>query len=976
MTELDLQTLTNLFTDRFDPQFPLTESFELGAQEYGMTAIELARTALYESVQLPVVAARGVKKKGTADQREFVTTLPGHKVGSLSGPRGHARIMVVGKWPGEEEMIKLRNFIGPSGDELRGALKLYNVPIEEAYLTNLVKFMPPDGIKSRIRADHIKDCAWLLGQELFLIQPKFLFILGSDASKWFFGPKGTVTRMRGAVLGLDDICAGLGKYPDDMAQDGPNATKVVVGLHPVNALREASQKKLWLNDAKLFADVTHGVRKPGQDKPNDAEYRYVDNTVDLQQLINQLISENRTYFAVDCEWGGRNYREGWLRTIQFSWDEGKAAVIVLYRAGKKATSLPIYEVVRELRRLFDRSGVQLVGHNFRADALWLEDIGVPVMDKLAFDTMLVDHLLDESADHRLEALSVRHTTMGRYDMPLKSWLTKHGMPADGGYGDIPDELLHPYGACDADCTLRCDRTLRAYLEYPENAKIKQLFFDTVLPANQPINDMERSGLLVDADHMIDLVYRYDQRKFELIEALKKEIDKPHFNVRSFPQVVEFLFGDPADGNLGLTPIKTTEKPPRDWLEIMSLPDKERERLNPSTDAESLELLAIQEPIAAKIRDIRMVDQIGKNFLRLPDVDLDSDYDYTDLNLYRKGLVGHISERDGRIRTTISQMAETGRYRSSKPNAQNFPKRQESELCRIMGYSYRTPEEQYWWNENFSIRGCFVASPGHVLIEADYKSAEVVTLAYLSGDPQFITDATGPVKIHAINAVDLFGAPCTYEEVAKQFVNLYIAAKTVTFGIPYQRGAKAIAREINKATHGEAHCTDEDAKGYIDLFFTKYGGVKGFIEFCKGSVHNPGYLDTPYGRRRRFEKFDSNSAMAAQEREAVNFPIQSTVADALSRALFDIWAYRQAYHMDFKILLAIHDAVILEVPIVEIETVKKTVLPLCMCDMNPVPATDRNPSFKFGIDIDIMLRWGVTPTQGELIKYGVPEHVLN
>jgi DNA polymerase-1 len=289
----------------------------------------------------------------------------------------------------------------------------------------------------------------------------------------------------------------------------------------------------------------------------------------------------------------------------------------------------------------------------------------------------------------------------------------------------------------------------------------------------------------------------------------------------------------------------------------------------------------------------------------------------------------------------------------------------------MGYPYDTDEEQYYWDSTHSIRSCFVAAPGHVLIEADFKSAEVLTLGLISGDRVLIADATGKIKMHSKNAVDMFGAPCSYEEVAKKAKNLYVAAKTVSFGVPYQRGAKAIAREINKATRGAAKCTQETAQGYIDAFYAKYANVKDYVEACKKAVHDPGYLRTPWGRRRRFFESESKSVMAAQEREAVNFPIQSTVADALSVGLFNLWAARNERRMDFRILLAIHDAVLLEVPVHEVLDVTQQLLPLCMGRVR-IPEVN----YCLDIDVDIYLRLGVNPKREELINYGVPEEALN
>jgi DNA polymerase I-like protein with 3'-5' exonuclease and polymerase domains len=117
-------------------------------------------------------------------------------------------------------------------------------------------------------------------------------------------------------------------------------------------------------------------------------------------------------------------------------------------------------------------------------------------------------------------------------------------------------------------------------------------------------------------------------------------------------------------------------------------------------------------------------------------------------------------------------------------------------------------------------------------------------------------------------------------------------------------------------------------------------------------------------------------MAAQERECVNFPIQGTVADTLSVALGNLWAYRQAHpQYQYRILLAIHDAVILEVPVDCLEHVMDFVIPTAMVANAMVPATRRSAPFYLDVDKEVLLRWGEAPSRDELKDRGVPERFL-
>ncbi len=219
-----------------------------------------------------------------------------------------------------------------------------------------------------------------------------------------------------------------------------------------------------------------------------------------------------------------------------------------------------------------------------------------------------------------------------------------------------------------------------------------------------------------------------------------------------------------------------------------------------------------------------------------------------------------------------------------------------------------------------------------------------------------------------------GEKIVWTAVNMKLQNARIKSRADNNSIPYQRGARAIARQVNRETKGAANMTADQAQTIIDAWYERYSKVESYVDYCKHSVRNPPhYIETPWGRRRHFYVSESESVMAAQERECVNFPIQSTVADALNTALYNLWAFRRMHpEISYDILLAIHDAVILEVPIAQIEPVVDHVLPLCMVHGAEIPASPRSPAFKLGIDPEVMLRWGETPDRDELARLGVPE----
>jgi uracil-DNA glycosylase family 4 len=953
-------------------RWPLTDSLREYAALRQCEPEEAAEHVLFNVAAVPVTDVKGRPKK----QVTWVPSNPLH--GKESGPNGCYKIMIIGKMPGPDEVLKGRNFCGPSG-KLLGDISYYigmGREMQEAYCTNVVRFAPPDGGKT-LRPHHIKDCAFFLAQEIVMTRPEYLLLLGADAVKAVFGRSATLSKVRSQGFLLHSVAdLGTGRFyqmegskPDEYN----NSMKVFATVHPAHVLRDIAHRPGLEADLMRFKELFYRGSS-GKDPLAECQYHYVCDVQSLKVIVDEVLCSGAKEVAVDCEWGGGDFLCGKLRTVQFSWAAKRACVVVLRGPGLTELHQPaeMLEIVAQLRRLFMHPGMGLIGHNLRADALWLSAVmGIPAMEHAVWDTMLADHILNENAEHGLELCSVRYTTMGRYDLPLASWVDENvpkSMRDARGYADPPDSILLPYAAQDADCSWRIKQVQQERLGRPEHAHLYQCYLNVVLPCNLPIHEIESTGLLADRDLMEKLVYRYDEKKTELIAQIRSVLRNPGFNFRSYPAMCKLLFSEREKGGLGLTPLKTTGKPSMLWEEVLSLDKEDQARFSPSTDAETLESLSDEHEVVSLLRDVKIIDQVAKSFLRLPETD-----EVTGEWSYVKGLVGSI-DRDGRIRTTISQMSETGRHRSSRPNCQNLPRKQDKEFGRIMGNIE-------------TIRSCFTVPPGHVLVEADYRSAEIYTLAYLSNCPKLVRDADG--DLHSRGAVLRMGAPKWQgfdeylpppEAWLKEHKALRISSKAVVFGIPYQRGAKAIARQIRKDTKGAVPCDQFRAQGMIDGFYGEYPEVYKYVRMCQRSVKNPQWLGNPFGRRRRFTYSERDEALvSAQQREAVNFPIQGTVADLLNIALINLWVSRREnqFKARYRILLAVHDAVLLEVPGEHVPAVVERVLPCCMkygaITPSWVPCLGYEATKPFTLDIEtsLSLRWGEAATEEELVSAGVP-----
>jgi DNA polymerase I-like protein with 3'-5' exonuclease and polymerase domains len=397
---------------------------------------------------------------------------------------------------------------------------------------------------------------------------------------------------------------------------------------------------------------------------------------------------------------------------------------------------------------------------------------------------------------------------------------------------------------------------------------------------------------------------------------------------------------------------------------------EAEKSPPSTDKESLGILGHQNATAAKIRDYKFIAQVLQSVLRKPVTDEDGAFELDDKGnfQYEKGILGSV-HADGKVRTHLFQTKETGRASSSRPPLQNLSSRREDDYKRILRENYSHP-----------VRSILCVPEGCVGLETDLTGAELAVLAWLAQDANMIEHVRRnllPEKhpdhydIHSQQAVKTFNLrdvepTKTGMEVAG-VKGLRVAAKNVNFGIPYGRGADAIARQCKE--EGVA-VSPAECQAMIESYFNSYPGTSTFLEACRNRSQNPGWLVGPYGRYRRFippRKDDQNYRVIVgeQQRQAQNFPIQGGVADAVSLALNNFLLFRKEHpKIDYKIALQIHDAIVLIVPFEHAAYVYEHVIPECMVSRlpfwprmlsgQPIPVAE---PYRFGMSRDVFTHWG-------------------
>ena len=295
------------------------------------------------------------------------------------------------------------------------------------------------------------------------------------------------------------------------------------------------------------------------------------------------------------------------------------------------------------------------------------------------------------------------------------------------------------------------------------------------------------------------------------------------------------------------------------FEKLGIPAKKKTKSGYSTNADVLEDLAGDYPIVALVLEYRTLAKLKST--------------------YCDGLKKCVAP-DGRIHSTLNQTeTRTGRISSTEPNLQNIPVR--SEIGR-------------------ELRKFFVAKEGYVLVDADYSQIELRVLAHVADDERMLSAFNEGDDIHTITASQVFNMPI--EAVTPL---MRTRAKAVNFGIVYGIGAFSLAKDIG-VTRAEA---DKYIKGYLH----KFSGVDAYMQKVIADAKLNGYVSTIFGRRRYLPELTSSNAMLRQfgERVARNMPIQGTAADIIKIAMIKVYERLEAEKLDAKLIMQVHDELIVE-----------------------------------------------------------------
>ncbi|HEV8552855.1 MAG TPA: DNA polymerase I [Casimicrobiaceae bacterium] len=489
---------------------------------------------------------------------------------------------------------------------------------------------------------------------------------------------------------------------------------------------------------------------------------------------------------------------------------------------------------------------------------WLEN---PRAKKLGQNVKYDQHVL---ANHGIALAGVAHDTMlqsyvleshrlhdmdslARRHLDVKT-LT-YAEVAGKGAGQIPFDQVAVERATEYSAE-DVDITLQLHgALYPRiaaDAELTHVYERIELPTREVLFRMERNGVLLDPALLAAQSRVLGERMLALEQQAFQLAGGP-FNLGSPRQLGEILF------------------------DRMKLPVMRKTATGqPSTDEEVLQELAADYPLPKLLLEHRMLSKLKSTYTdKLPQM---------------------INAATGRVHTNFAQAtAVTGRLASTEPNLQNIP--------------VRTVEGR-------RIREAFIASPGHVLVSADYSQIELRIMAHLSGDASLEKAFAEGADIHRATAAEIFGV--AMDDVTPD-QRRYI--KAVNFGLIYGMSAFGLAAQLNIERGA--------AQQFIDKYFARYPGVAEYMLRTRELARKQGYVKTVFGRRLWLPDINAGGGPRRQaaERAAINAPMQGTAADLIKLAMIEVQAWLDRERLNSRLILQVHDELVLEVPNEEVPRLK-------------------------------------------------------
>jgi len=901
------------------------------------------------------------------------------------------------------------------GRLLRDELIKAGIDLKDVMVTYVARFGLPSTVKSYSEL-HKTACLPYLMHDINMIKPSVIIACGADALKALYGRSAKLDTYRGNVL----------EYKD---------AKVIPTISYLAFLSTDANIEAFRNELRKAKNIRDGVVCT---VAVEKDYRVCSSVTDVEKLCSDIRKASPEFIAFDTEFGNDVAREEFSYTlsVQLSWGANTAAFVKLRdqipqdpycqiwfsgKGDKNGVKKPKCKLIQPgplcgqkihspedetkiwsmLQELFLDKRWKLAGHHLRVDVDQFARNGYPIDDRIedGICTMLIHHLLYGDEHQGLDHLVHKFMPeFGGYWTELEQWLSKNGSRRNlqFGYRNIPMDILVPYGLRDAEVTWLLAKKLTGMLK--EQPTLERLYWEQSAPTSLHLLDVERKGILIDEDKRREMFEQYQPVYDEILAKLRRAINWPSFNPNSSDDKPALLFSKtiyskkktaPEGARVfAFEPLVNTDKYPREWSVIREAGE---EKINtPATSAPVLDIMTHKYPGTPEIKWLKQLSVIGtflKNYLRpqeLNEFGVPTD---------GKGFANNIYA-DGRVRTHLSQLTQTGRYTSQKANLQTKPKKQEAaafealvdhkfgisekEYVKRIDRNYtgadRIPLEQAIVTPKFA--SAFITTEDRVLIEADFKTAELRIWAFLSGDKDLMEVvlyrdlhseiASSSYNLYPVEDIQEYiqqlkiGNRKPYddwcEDLKKKYGALRVGAKSINFGVIYGRSARALTTEINKVV--DKPVTLDQTQHIINNLAKRFPlGWRWLHSNADKAVRNE-YIENAFGRKRYFQGANrlSESDKAAIRREAKNSPIQGTVAELLAKAGIQFYRFLNRTEVgkkiDIDIVLPIHDAFLFDVARRDLVKAYK-IIEMCMASGNKLPGSDHY----LEVDIEIFPhRW--------------------
>ena len=607
--------------------------------------------------------------------------------------------------------------------------------------------------------------------------------------------------------------------------------------------------------AKLAQKTDAILDKGGYDTAETGDYSAVVTLEALNDLVKTLSTQEIISF--DTETDGLD-REAKLCGLSFSW-QPKQGVYVPVRSPQPENHLDIDTVLAALKPILEDPARPKCGHNLKFDTSILIRNGVKLQG-VAFDTLLASQLVDaRTPSHNLDTLALLHL---EHKMISFEELTR-----DASDATPADEVAEPGGLFEAEGarqkTIDEVPLAEATVYAAEDADVTLRLYHFLIPKLEELGITELvreiesplAPILAEMEYNGIVCDRAElKRQSGVIEELVDTRQKEIHEIVGFP----FNIDSPSQlvqvlfEELGFKPVKRTRGG------------------KISTDVTVLEALSLREDVNDPKTSVPRLIIDYRQYRKLQ-------------STYLAQLQNAIDERTERIHTHLYQLTTaTGRLKSDGPNLQNIPIR--TEIGRQLRRAFRAPE-------------------GHKLICADYSQIELRILAHFSEDESLLETFTQDLDIHTAVASQVFEVPT--ELVTRE---LRDKAKTINFGIIYGVSPTGLSRRIKGMTVREA-------TALIDDYKTRFPGIDRFLQQCVQQALDHGYVSTLTGRRREIHEIyaTNRSRRSLGERLAINTVVQGSAADLMKAAMVHVQHRIDADKLPLKMLLQIHDELVLETP---------------------------------------------------------------